>query len=327
MRGRLAVKTRKIITLIITILMFASLLTGCGANQPADTNSKEAEENTATRIVQHFMGETEIPEEPKRVVTIQYTGQALALGVIPVGVPEWHLNNHYLKEHLNGVESLGSEEVSLEKILALKPDLIIGSDGEKDIYEDLSKIAPTVLIPWMEYDVDGHLEVVADILGKKDEAKVWQKDFNELAEEQKQAIKQYVGENETVVIFRIFPDSFSVYGDRNMGHIFYRALQLNPPELIKEEIKLQQTGRFNQKKISLEVLPEYSGDHMIVLVNDLKDEDGRIASVTNTSLWKGLPAVKNNKVYFIERNQWLAYDSISLKGQLKDSVEIFKNNK
>jgi iron complex transport system substrate-binding protein len=49
--------------------------------------------------------------------------------------------------------------------------------------------------------------------------------------------------------------------------------------------------------------------------------------VTNTSFWKGLPAVKNNRVYFIERNQWLAYDSISLKGQLKDSVEIFKNNK
>ncbi len=42
--------------------------------------------------------------------------------------------------------------------------------------------------------------------------------------------------------------------------------------------------------------------------------------------WQGLPAVQNNKDYFIVRTQWLSYDPISLKGQLTDSVGIFSQN-
>jgi len=312
--------------LLMTVMMIISIiLVGCGNQQEAKPNSneqQEANEKSGPRVFKHYKGETEIPVEPKRVVALAYTGHVLAAGVKPVGVTEWDLQNHYLKEHLEGVESIG-EEPNLEKILELQPDLIIGAEWDEKIYDDLSKIAPTILIPWMENDVYGHLEIVADALGKKDEANKWLKNFEATADKVKKDLKNNIGEDETLLIFRIYPDSFSVYGDRNMGHVFYRALGLTPHPLIQDEIE-KNPGKFNQQKISLEVLPEYAADHMIVMVNDLKEQEQQLYEIQNSSIWKGLPAVQNNQVYFIERNQWLSYDPISLQGQLQDVVSIFE---
>ncbi|TYS59537.1 ABC transporter substrate-binding protein [Sutcliffiella horikoshii] len=329
-------KVKQIIFQAFTIFIVAFMLVGCGSSdenaakeETTSTTSEEVETvedtsgSTETRVFTHLKGETEIPVEPKRVVTTQYIGQMLALEVKPVGATGWTLNNPYFEGMIDGVENIGDEEISLEKILALEPDLIIGTDWDEEIYEELSKIAPTILIPWMEHDVNGHLNIVADALGKKDEAEKFIQDFEEVAAEKSELVRNYVGEDETVLIFRIYPDSFSVYGDRNLGHVFYNGLGLTPPPFIQAEMD-KNPGSFNQQEISLEVLPDYSADHMIVLVNDLKEAETQLKQIQDTKLWQGLPAVQNNKVYYIERTQWLAYDSTSVLGQLKDAAQLFE---
>ena len=316
-------KNIKLLSYILIILLVSSIFSGCQQASPANDD----QDNKNTRLFEHLMGETEIPLSPERVVAVGYTGHVLVAGINPVGVTDWDLRTHYLKDHLVGAEGIGSfNEVNIEKILDLNPDIIIASDSHQSVYEDLSRIAPTILIPWMEHDVEEHSRIIADALGRTEEANAWWDDFNDLAEQKKEEISQYVAEDETVLIFRIYPDSFSVYGDRNVGHVFYRALGLNPPELIVEEINAKSTGQFNQNTVSLEVMPEYTSDHIIVLVNE-NETEGRISEVTNTALWQGLPAVQNNKDYFIVRTQWLPYDPISIKGQLTDSLTIFTENK
>lgn len=59
--------------------------------------------------------------------------------------------------------------VKLEKILNLKPDLILGLTWLKSSYKLLSRIAPTVLFhsPSM-YDFKERLRYVAQVLGKSD---------------------------------------------------------------------------------------------------------------------------------------------------------------
>lgn len=316
------------------IFLVAFMLVGCGSTEEAankEAESEKTEEKAAaekaegaseTRKFTHLKGETDIPIEPKRIVTTQWLGQMLALDVKPVGAGSWTLANPYFEGMVDGIDDIGEGEVSLEKILSLEPDLIIATDDEEEIYDELSKIAPTILIPWMEHDVNEHLHIVADALGKKEEAEAFIQEFEKVAAEKSKQVTDYVKEDETVLIFRIYPDSFSVYGDRNMGHVFYNALGFTPPPLIQAEME-KNPGKFNQNKISLEVLPDYSADHMIVMVNDLKEAEAQLKEIQSTQLWKSLPAVQNNKVYYIEKTQWLAYDSTSVLGQLKDAAQLF----
>lgn len=99
-----------------------------------------------------LMGQTEIKRAPKRVVVLEFGFMdALAkLGVKPVGIAADgdkastvlpHLQKYY---QAGSVALVGNRHApSLEKILALKPDLIIADENDhKQIYAQLNKIAP-----------------------------------------------------------------------------------------------------------------------------------------------------------------------------------------
>lgn len=62
---------------------------------------------------------------------------------------------------------------------------------------------------------------------------------------------------------------------------------------------------------------------MIVMVNTLEEAESQLAEIQKSRLWQGLPAVQNDKVYYIERGQWLSYDPVSILGQLEDAAGLF----
>ncbi|WP_208976437.1 ABC transporter substrate-binding protein [Polycladidibacter hongkongensis] len=104
--------------------------------------------------IQHIYGETEIKRKPQRVVSISFIGHdyLLSLGVKPYALRRWYGDYKY------GVwpwaqEALGDHapivlwgELNLEKIIALKPDLIEAqwSGITKEQYNVLAKVAPTL---------------------------------------------------------------------------------------------------------------------------------------------------------------------------------------
>lgn len=99
---------------------------------------------------------TTAPARPTRVVAINdyalYT--MLDLGLEPIGIysaGEQYVPPTYL-ERWRALPVINEEKVagavSVEKILALKPDLIVGIDAQKAPYAQLSKVAPTVLLPF-----------------------------------------------------------------------------------------------------------------------------------------------------------------------------------
>ncbi|WKL00997.1 hypothetical protein Q0F98_29500 [Paenibacillus amylolyticus] len=90
-----------------------------------------------------------IPANPQRVASDQYMGYLLKLGIVPVGVRTFMLNEGWIEKSgiaadvIAGIEDLGGEfPMNLEKLVSLEPDLIIGSI-DKNI-EDYEKIATTV---------------------------------------------------------------------------------------------------------------------------------------------------------------------------------------
>jgi iron complex transport system substrate-binding protein len=179
-------KLRKGFAGSVMILLLSIVLSACGgsdgggqantAGSAANSHEEKATEQPAatteqtTRTVTHLLGETEIPANPQRIVADQYIGHLLALGVKPVGARGDLMKSPFLKDFVSGIEDSGSP-MNLERVLELKPDLIIVQSG--DNYEELSKIAPTIVYEYGKLNSIEQLRLFGEILGKEKEAEEW----------------------------------------------------------------------------------------------------------------------------------------------------------
>lgn len=307
--------------LLVCSLLLLLLMGACGnqGGQTAFGHEKQAKtEEKETRTYKMVNGkEVEIPKNPKRIVTDLYLGEILALGKKPVGATDYELKNPFLtKDQLSGIKDIGTP-ISLEKVTELNPDLIITSDSE--IYDKLSKIAPTVLIPYGTYnnDVREDIRAFGNLLGKKKEAEEWIKRFEKKAEKAREKIAGVIGKDETVGIYELHSKDFYVLGANwgRGGQVLYNALQLNPPKKVKEMVKKGTPP----KQISLEVLPEYAADHMFFTVYDT--EDSVINEMKNSPIFKNLDAVKNGHFYEMDLDKMYYYDPIAIEGQIDIIVD------
>ena len=123
-------------------LLTVILLILAPVNQAMASDSKNSvHKNDVYKEIIHAMGSTEVPKKVLRVVTLFQgaTDSVVALGVTPVGVVDsWaqQPTYEYLRDALKGVAHVGLEtQPNLEAIVALKPDLIIGTKSrhEKNI--------------------------------------------------------------------------------------------------------------------------------------------------------------------------------------------------
>lgn len=104
----------------------------------------------AGQVVRDAVGPVCVPLHPKRIVTIEwtYTENLLALGLQPVGMADIKQFLEYVKAPMpiaSSVQDLGQRgAVSLERLAALKPDLIIDA-SDNGSRAALSRIAPTLV--------------------------------------------------------------------------------------------------------------------------------------------------------------------------------------
>ncbi|WP_392507318.1 ABC transporter substrate-binding protein [Naumannella halotolerans] len=162
-------------------------------NTMAEGKGSDAADGEFPRTVVHFAGETEIPAQPQRVVVIA-TGQldvSVTLGVVPVGaaagdgaeaVPSYLPESFpELAEELAAISPVGQRtEPNIEAIGALEPDLILMNsrgDNKEQTYEALSQIAPTISTEGAGINWKPDMLLVADALGKREQAETWLSDF------------------------------------------------------------------------------------------------------------------------------------------------------
>ena len=143
----------RVVLVAAVLVLSASGLAACGSSS-SDGGGARTSSDSIT--VEHRFGETVVPADPQRVVSIGFTEQdvLLQLGIVPVGVTEWYGEQpdatwpwaHDLLEGANPEVLSTADGLEFEKIAALEPDLIVGTNAgltEKD-YELLSAIAPTI---------------------------------------------------------------------------------------------------------------------------------------------------------------------------------------
>lgn len=323
------------ITLCLVVLLTV-VLGACGnADTGNQTNGKtsinDSSGQSKTVAMREYTDATgnkiNIPVNPQRVVTTQYLDAILALGVKPVGAASHLLEGEYLKGKIDGIADIGNP-TNVEKVLELQPDLIITTeDTTPKVQEQLEKIAPTVVVSFGAGDVFNQFRDVASVLGKDKEVEQWIANLDQKAAEGRKKLAGKFKKDETVTIYMTYgKDVLRVYGARNVGHVIYRSLELNPPEYIRQKLAKDPNFNFVYDSISMEKLPELSGDRIIMLVYDEETKDRILKEIEQSALWRNLPAVKNHKVYFIKADPWFTYSPLAIDQSLDEAVTMLSTD-
>ncbi|MHA7136971.1 ABC transporter substrate-binding protein [Rossellomorea arthrocnemi] len=305
--------------LIPFTLLLVLLVSACGNSSTKEegSDSKEKENKTSDTITyQSENGPVEVPADPQRVVVLSsFAGNVMALDVNVVGVDSWSKMNTRWDKELKDVEEVTDE--SLEKIIELDPDLIIGLSNIKNV-DKLNEIAPTVTYTYGKVDyLTQHIEI-GKLLNKEKEATEWVDDFKKRAQTAGEDIKAKIGQDTTVSVIESFNKQLYVYGN-NWGRgteILYQEMDLKMPEKVKEQAL--EPGYF---ALSTEVMPEYAGDYLIISKDPKADN-----SFMETETYKNIPAVKNNQVYEVNMMEFYFNDPLTLDYQLDFFKEKFLGN-
>lgn len=322
-------KKNSTIMISALILILSVLVSACGGTNntegsQATTNTPAAESETPEteapaaqmRSYETAKGAVEIPTKPLRVVTDYYGGELLAVGANVVGVEPSAFDNPFLKEQLKGAEDVGAP-INVEKVLELKPDLIVVMYDES--YESLSKIAPTLHIPYgTATNIYETVKLFGDIAGAQDKAEQFIADFDKKAAEGREKLKGVVDENATFGLYELTDKGeLWIFGDNagRGGQAVYNALKLKMPAVNK-------TAEEQTVQLSLEVLPEYAADYMFLTTYDPEKKGEELKKLKESGVWSGLNASKNNTIFYNDFDTYYRYDPIAIMGQIDLIVEM-----
>jgi iron complex transport system substrate-binding protein len=260
------------------------------------------------RVVQHAAGQTCIPINPQRVVTLDRISfsTAIALGIKPIATIDYTSTEYdapYITDKIEGITFIPSArgQPNLEKILLLQPDLIISNSSFQDVYQQSSQIAATVLVPfpatnqskWQDY-----LTSFAEIFDRTDIANRLLSDYNQRIKFLKQALgddRQQISVSFILASFgQIYAGSKNSFVGKILNDLGFRHSSLQPSSYIAYTAYIA---------ISEEVLPDIDSDILFIVAHREEDEQ-ILEQLQNKPLWSELKAVQNDRVYQVKSYVW-----------------------
>jgi ferric citrate transport system substrate-binding protein len=295
---------KSIYSLLIALIAIL-LLSACGSNdegtddQQQDTNN-DAETAENVRTIEHEMGTTEIKGTPEKIVALEfsYVDALASLGISPVGIADDNDESRIIepiKEKIGDYTSVGTrKQPNLEVIQSLQPDLIIADlQRHKDVYDELSEIAPTIVLSSLAADYDEIIEgfeVVSIAVDKEEEGKQVLADHKQRMEELKAQVPE--GEERTVMPGVVTADGFYAHNFESYTGSLLESIGL------KNAIQ-DGDDRYNQ--INLEQVLQFNPDVIFTMV---AGEQTVIDEWQDKALWNEISAVQNDAIYEVDRNMW-----------------------
>lgn len=306
---------KRIFTIFTCLALLVGILSGCASKRTEVSNDDKK------RTIIHAMGETDVPENPNRVVilTNEGTEDLLELGVRPVGAASswtgiWY--SHIAKD-MEGVKELGQESnINLEAVAALRPDLIIGNKMRHEkIYEQLNSIAPTVYSDTLRGEWKENFKFYSKVLGKEEEGNKIIEDFNNRISDFKTKYSEKLSTKISLV--RFMSGKTRLYLGDTFSGIIFNELGFSRPE--------SQTGTDFVKEIGKEAIKEADGDVMFYFTYETGDGKGneREKQWIEDPLFQSLDVVKNGKVYKVDDSIWNTSGGVKSANLMLDDIERF----
>lgn len=260
-----------------------------------------------------------VPADPQRIVVLDPTyslGMSLELGLPVLGAPIFDMSDAVLKAEAEsaGVTDIGAMTApSVEAVVALQPDLIIGSALAEGYLAMLSQIAPTALIAAEDWKSYYHtLGTITGRDGDVDEAFA-------AYDARVDALAAQIPET-TVSILRITNWDFQVYLDGPAAYGPFDVLRdVGVQRSAYETTDTDQTIR----RPDWEELAALDGETLLYIVGGSNDSDtsGRLDEVLGNPLWQLLPAVQSDRVYPLDPGIWMEFSGIGSAMRVLDDVE------
>ena len=311
---------------LLGLLAVVMWLNGCFFfNYPKVSHDKSVSSLSQVRVVQHFMGKTIVPAHPQRVVVLsgRCLENALALGIKPIAASKLFVSQlQRLVGPLSGIEDVDWLSPSIEKVLFLKPDLILGMHFHQDIYPLLSHIAPTVLAPpgasgaWKE-----SFAFTASVLGKtKTAQQVMDNYYARLTQ-----FKAKMGDrlNTTLVsVAELRTDALWLWAKASFSGVILKDAGVARPysQTLDSQATLSLGGGPAAYALSEEFLSELDGDILFLVSEDAlgtSDLHPILEQLKAEPLWLKLKVVQQEKVHEVGF-YWVQFGPLAANRMIDD---------
>ncbi len=294
-------------------------LAGCGSS--GSGSGQPSSPAPTTRTLQSAYGPAHLPADPQRVVAVDNSPLATCLdvGLTPIGTlspADTSLAPSY-EWAIPTLKTIGTTQVDPELVIALEPDLVIGSRFYIDnaLYAKLSSVVPTyvpdlprVAPPWQDV-ADAFANAVnrADRLTRVKEA--YTSRFTGLATRYEEVFAKHTWES-----IYTYDSGWGREVPKGTGNGALDDLGVLAAlgAKIPNATGTVDSNGGNWKTESLENLDVLADADVILCLRDIDPHVSRLAS------WRNLPAVKAGHVY---SSSYLIANSYSIASAFLDLVE------
>lgn len=295
---------------VVLVLSLAGCATGPAGGQDAPAAAASANAEAFPVTIEHAFGKTVIEKVPARVATVSWVNDdvALALGVVPVGMPtnDYGGNDNGSTPWKDAkLEELGAgigtekapaqysetDGIAYAEIAKTTPDVILAaySGLSKEEYDRLSQIAPVVAYPDIPYGTNWQTstEMIGKALGRSQQAAFLVEQTESLVAQE--AAKYPQLEGKTFIYGTLEPSKgagVNVYTANDNRPKFLQSLGMELAPVIAEKAKGSEEFFLAW---SAERANELESDVFVTWVPDAKTEK----AIVEDPLLGQIPAVKS----------------------------------
>lgn len=283
--------------ILIGIIVLLVAFLGYMFSKSSTSNSEKKE----TVKIEHSLGSVDVPKNPNRVVVFDYgildildTLNANVIGLPKDLVPK-HLSKYTAEEYVN-VGSL--KEPNIEKIYELKPDLIVIAGRQRNFYEQLSKVAPTIFVETTSTDymagLRKNVEIFSKIFDNSNELQTKLGNIEKTISEIKENVSS---KNISAMILLSNSGRLSTYGEKSRFSIIFDYLGFKTTGELP-------TGTHGNK-VTFEYLLEKNPDYIFIIDKAAVTGADLLANKAfNNPIVNSTKAAQNGNIVFLDSVVW-----------------------
>ncbi len=289
-------------------LIITAAITLQGCDQKAADTPQNIQKLAAPITVKHMLGSTVVDYLPQRVAVLDMNEADFLdqLNIPILGMPKDYVP-HFLEKYKSDkqIQDLGAiVQPNMERIYALKPDLILMTPLHVNHYQELSKIAPTI-----HYDINfndsesnhinlvkDHLMTLGQIFNKEDLAR---EKALELDAEVKQVQSVTANRPEKALVVLHNNGAFSNFGIQSRYGFVFNAFGVKPASKAKDT-------SLHGQPISSEFIKQADPDILYIVDRTAVMERRSTinAATVENPLLRQTKAWKNGRVIFVDADAW-----------------------
>lgn len=290
----------KKLSLLFVVAIVSIFAVACSSTKEEEKSAEGKKEEKVT--ITHKLGETELTKKPEKVVAFDFgiLDSLDQLGIDVVAVPQATVPPYLEKFAGKKYENVGSlKEPDFEKLSEVSPDLIIISARQAELYEEFSKIAPTV---YVELDTTNYMKsfkenmaTLGEIFGKEAEV---EKEVAKVEDSVKKLNEKASKLEEKALIVLANDGKVSAYGQNSRFGIIHNEFGIKP---VDENIEESRHGQ----SISFEYIAEKNPDYLFVIDRGaVVGGESSAKQVVENDIVKTTNAYKNDNVVYLDANYW-----------------------